>query len=214
VVSDGIFSMDGDTAPLTEMAALCQEQHAWLAVDDAHGIGVCGPGGRGSVAAAGLGTSQVPILTGTLGKAFGCFGAFIGGSEALINHLVNEARSYIYTTAMPPALAASARAALRRVIEDNWRREHLQALIRHFREGAAQRGLSLMASDSPIQPMLMGDSQATLELAARLQQQGFLVIAIRPPTVPKDTARLRITLTALHQTAQLDALLDAIALDV
>ena len=214
VVSDGIFSMDGDTAPLTDMAALCQEHQVWLAVDDAHGIGVCGPGGRGSVAAAGLGTSQVPILTGTLGKAFGCFGAFIAGSEALINHLVNEARSYIYTTAMPPALAASARAALRRVIEDDWRREHLQALIRHFREGAAQRGLSLMTSDSPIQPMLIGDSQATLELAARLQQQGFLVIAIRPPTVQKGTARLRITLTAVHQTSQLDALLDAIALAV
>ena len=108
------------------MAALCREHQAWLAVDDAHGIGVCGPGGRGSVAAAGLDSEQVPILTGTLGKAFGCFGAFIAGSEKLIDHLVNEARSYIYTTAMPPALAASARAALRRVIEDDWRREHLQ----------------------------------------------------------------------------------------
>jgi len=211
VISDGIFSMDGDTAPLTDMASLCLEHQAWLAVDDAHGIGICGPGGRGSVTAAGLDSAQVPILTGTLGKAFGCFGAFIAGSEKLINHLVNEARSYIYTTAMPPALAASARAALRRVIEDDWRREHLQSLIRHFRQGAASRGLVLMDSDSPIQPMIIGESQATLKLAAHLRQQGFLVIAIRPPTVRRGSSRLRITLTAAHQPAQLDALLDAIA---
>jgi len=211
VVSDGIFSMDGDTAPLADMASLCREHHAWLAVDDAHGIGVCGPGGRGSVAAAGLDSRQVPILTGTLGKAFGCFGAFIAGSEKLIDHLVNEARSYIYTTAMPPALAASARAALRLVIADDWRREHLHSLIRHFRQGAKKRGLILMDSDSPIQPMLIGESQATLKLADRLQQQGFLVVAMRPPTVREGTSRLRITLTSSHQAAQLDALLDAIA---
>ena len=210
VVSDGIFSMDGNTAPLVQMAALCRQHQAWLVVDDAHGIGVCGPDGRGSVAAAGLGGLDVPVLTGTLGKAFGCFGAFIAGSEKLINHLVNEARSYIYTTAMPPALAASARAALQRVIEDDWRREKLQQLIRHFREGAARRGLVLMESDSPIQPMIIGDSQAALDLAADLQHQGFLVVAMRPPTVKKGTARLRITLTAAHETEQLDALLDAI----
>ena len=210
VVSDGVFSMDGDTASLKEMAMLCLDHNAWLAVDDAHGIGVCGPGGRGSVAAAGLNDLEVPILTGTLGKAFGCFGAFIAGSEKLINHLVNEARSYIYTTAMPPALAASARAALRRVREDDWRREHLNELIGHFRQGALRRGLVLMDSDSPIQPMIIGDSQAALKLAASLQQQGFLVVAMRPPTVRKGTSRLRITLTAAHQAAQLDALLDAI----
>jgi len=211
VVSDGIFSMDGDNAPLKEMVSLCLEHQAWLAVDDAHGIGVCGPGGRGSVAAAGLNGQQVPVLTGTLGKAFGCFGAFIAGSGKLIDHLVNEARSYIYTTAMPPALAASARAALRRVIEDGWRREHLQVLISHFKRGAARRGLDLLVSDSPIQPMIIGDSRAALDLAARLQQQGFLVVAMRPPTVREGTSRLRITLTAAHQVAQLDALLDAIA---
>jgi len=211
VVSDGIFSMDGDTAPLQQMAELCMQHQAWMAVDDAHGIGVCGPDGRGSVAAAGLGELHVPVLTGTLGKAFGCFGAFVAGSENLIDHLVNEARSYIYTTAMPPALAASARAALARVIKDEWRREHLQVLIGHFKRGAAERGLELMASDSPIQPMIIGDSQKTLELAARLRQRGFLVVAIRPPTVRKGTSRLRITLTAAHQPDQLDALLDAIA---
>ncbi len=210
VVSDGVFSMDGDTAPLKEMAAVCREHRAWLAIDDAHGIGVCGPAGRGSVASAGLSGQQVPILSGTLGKAFGCFGAFVAGSARLIDHLVNEARSYIYTTAMPPALAAAARAALRRVAEDEWRREHLRALIKHFREGAARRGLVLMPSDSPIQPMVIGDSQATLKLAERLQQLGFLVVAMRPPTVREGTSRLRITLTAMHQAPQLDALLNAI----
>jgi 8-amino-7-oxononanoate synthase len=211
VVSDGVFSMDGDTAPLNHMADLCRDQRAWLVIDDAHGIGVCGPGGRGSVAAAGLDGRQVPVLTGTLGKAFGCFGAFIAGSEQLIDHLVNEARSYIYTTALPPALAAATRAALRRVLADDWRRQHLQFLIGHFKQGAALRGLDLMPSDSPIQPMLIGDSQVALNVAASLQQQGFLVIAMRPPTVRPGTSRLRITLNAAHQAAQLDALLDAVA---
>jgi 8-amino-7-oxononanoate synthase len=211
VVSDGVFSMDGDTAPLAGLAALCRQHGAWLAVDDAHGIGVCGPAGRGSVAAAGLSESQVPVLTGTLGKAFGCFGAFVAGSEALIDQLVNEARSYIYTTAMPPALAAAARAALRRVAEDDWRREHLHALIGHFRDGAVQRGLKLMDSVSPIQPLVVGESRETLELAARLRQKGFLVVAIRPPTVREGSSRLRITLSAAHRFAQLDKLLDAIA---
>jgi len=210
VVSDGIFSMDGDSAPLQRMASLCREHGAWLAIDDAHGIGVCGPGGRGSVAEAGLNDLVVPVLTGTLGKAFGCFGAFIAGSEKLIDHLVNEARSYIYTTAMPPALAAAARAALHRVIEDEWRREQLQLLIRHFKKGAESRGLVLMDSDSPIQPMVIGESQAAMNLAAYLQEKGFLVVAMRPPTVRKGTSRLRITLTAEHKESQLDALLDAI----
>lgn len=211
VVSDGIFSMDGDVAPLQGLASACEEHGAWLAVDDAHGIGVCGPGGRGSVAAAGLSQQQVPVLTGTLGKAFGCFGAFVAGSEALIDHLVNEARSYIYTTAMPPAMAAASRAALRRVIEDEWRREHLDTLIQHFRHGAKSRGLELLPSSSPIQPLIIGSSQAALKLAGRLQDRGYLVVAIRPPTVRQGTARLRITLSSAHQTAQLDALLDAIA---
>lgn len=210
VVTDGVFSMDGDIAPLGKIAGLCSQQQAWLAVDDAHGIGVCGPGGRGSVAAAGLSGQQVPVLTGTLGKAFGCFGAFVAGSNALIEHLVNEARSYIYTTAMPPAIAASARAALQRVIEDDWRREKLQGLIKHFREGAANRGLVLMDSNSPIQPLITGSSRAALEWSAGLREKGFLVTAIRPPTVRQGTARLRITLTCEHQPNQLDALLDAI----
>jgi 8-amino-7-oxononanoate synthase len=211
VVSDGVFSMDGDVAPLQELAAACEKHGAWLAIDDAHGIGVCGPGGRGTVAAAGLSQQQVPVLTGTLGKAFGSFGAFIAGSEALIDHLVNEARSYIYTTAMPPAIAAAARVALCHVVEDEWRREHLQSLIQHFRSGAQTRGLELLPSNSPIQPLVIGSSEAALNVAERLQNRGFLVVAIRPPTVRKGTARLRITLSSAHQLTQLDALLDAIA---
>lgn len=211
VVSDGVFSMDGDVAPLQELATACEKHGAWLAIDDAHGIGVCGPGGRGTVAAAGLSQQQVPVLTGTLGKAFGSFGAFIAGSEALIDHLVNEARSYIYTTAMPPAIAAAARVALCHVVEDEWRREHLQSLIQHFRSGAQTRGLELLPSNSPIQPLVIGSSEAALNVAERLQNRGFLVVAIRPPTVRKGTARLRITLSSAHQFTQLDALLDAIA---
>jgi 8-amino-7-oxononanoate synthase len=211
VVSDGVFSMDGDTAPLEKMAALCTEHGAWLVVDDAHGIGVQGPGGRGSVAEAGLSDTQVPVLTGTLGKVFGCFGAFVAGSSALIDHLVNEARSYIYTTAMPPAVAAAARAALRLVIEEEWRRDHLQEIIRHFRKRADESGLDLLPSDTPIQPMVIGESEATLSLAGRLRDNGFLVVAIRPPTVPRGAARLRITLTSSHETEHVDALVDAIA---
>jgi 8-amino-7-oxononanoate synthase len=132
----------------------------------------------------------------------------------LIEHLVNEARSYIYTTAMPPAVAAAARSALRRVIEDDWRREQLQMLTGYFKQGAAERGLALVDSDSPIQPLIIGHSQKALELAASLRQRGFLVVAIRPPTVPRGTARLRITLTAEHRPDQLDALLDAIEIDI
>ncbi len=210
VVTDGVFSMDGDTAPLREIASLCAESQSWLAVDDAHGVGVCGPGGRGSVAAAGLDGQQVPILTGTLGKAFGCFGAFVAGSEALVGHLVNEARSYIYTTAMPPALAAASRVALKKIIDEDWRRERLNALIEQFRHGASRRGLELLPSDTPIQPLLVGDSQKALKMAENLCKSGFLVVAIRPPTVPRGTARLRITLSAAHDSEQLDALLEAI----
>ncbi len=210
VVTDGVFSMDGDSAALKEMASLCTQFSVWLVVDDAHGIGVVGPGGRGSVAAAGLDGQQVPILTGTLGKGFGCFGAFVAGSAALIDHLVNEARSYIYTTAMPPALAAAARAGLRRIIEDDWRREHLRMLIEYFKQGAAKRGFELLASDTPIQPLIIGASAVALQLAERLRQKGFLVVAIRPPTVRTRSARLRITLNAEHTPAHLDALLEAI----
>jgi 8-amino-7-oxononanoate synthase len=210
VMTDGVFSMDGDLAPLARIQDVTASRGAWLAVDDAHGIGVVGPGGRGSVAAAGLDQRQVPILVGTLGKAFGCAGAFIGGSRALIDHLVSEARSYAYTTALPPLMAAAALAALERVRKEHWRRDKLAELVEQFRSGAVARGLAVAESDTPIQPLIVGDAGHALRLAAALRERGFLVVAIRPPTVPSGTARLRITLSAAHQPAQVTALLEAL----
>lgn len=203
--------MDGDLAPLARIQAEAAAREAWLVVDDAHGIGVTGPGGRGSVAAAGLDQQQVPVLVGTLGKAFGCSGAFVAGSAGLIEHLVNEARTYMFTTALPPVLAEAARAALVRARKDHWRREKLDELIRMFRAGARSRGLALLESGTPIQPVMVGEPEAALRVSAALRERGFLAVAIRPPTVPPGTARLRITLSASHEPAQLTALLDALA---
>jgi 8-amino-7-oxononanoate synthase len=210
LVTDGVFSMDGDIPPLAGLAEAAREAGAWMVVDDAHGIGVTGPHGRGSVAAAGLSAEQVPVLVGTLGKAIGCAGAFVAGSRALVEHLVNEGRSYIYTTAMPPAVAAAGLAGLARVREDEWRRRKLAELIDRFRAGAKARALDLMPSDTPIQPLLTGDSERALKLAGALRQRGYLVVAIRPPTVPRGTARLRITLSAAHEPEQIEHLLEAI----
>jgi len=210
VATDGVFSMDGDIAPLTELVKIAGKYAAWLMVDDAHGLGVVGPGGRGTVAQAGLGVEQVPVLMGTLGKAFGCFGAFVAGSEDLIETLIQQARTYIYTTAPPPAVAAATRAALKLVREEEWRREKLQALVQHFRAGAAQSGLNLADSDTPIQPLMVGDAEAALQFSEALREQGVLVTAIRPPTVPQDSARLRVTFSATHTEAHVDRLLDAL----
>lgn len=211
IVTDGVFSMDGDAAPLRSLAQLARQRDAWLMVDDAHGFGVCGPGGRGSVEAAGLSADQAPILMATFGKALGTFGAVVAGSETLIETLIQQARTYIYTTAAPPAVAEASRAALQLVRDEPWRREHLQALIGRFRRGAEQLGLPLMASDSAIQPLLVGDCKAALQLAADLEQDGILVVAIRPPTVPAQSARLRITLSAAHQESHVDRLLESLA---
>jgi 8-amino-7-oxononanoate synthase len=210
VATDGVFSMDGDLAPLPALAAVAADREAWLMVDDAHGLGVLGPAGRGSVAAAGLGVEQVPVLMGTLGKALGTFGAFVAGSDALIETLIQDARTYIYTTAPPPALACATSAALQRVRADDWRRERLQQLVQRFRSGAAQLGLALMDSITPIQPLLAGEAHTALRLSAALRRQGILVTAIRPPTVPAGSARLRITFSAAHTEAQVDRLLEAL----
>jgi len=210
VATDGVFSMDGDLAPLPGLAELAAAHEAWLLVDDAHGLGVIGPGGRGTAAHYGLAPAQVPILMGTLGKAFGTFGAFVAGSEALVETLIQEARTYIYTTAPPPAAAAATRAALRLVREQDWRREQLQALVRRFREGAAQLGLELADSSTPIQPLFVGEAAAALHLSETLRARGILIGAIRPPTVPPGSARLRITFSAAHSAAQVDRLLDAL----
>jgi len=210
VATDGVFSMDGDLAPLPGLAELAAAHGAWLLVDDAHGLGVIGPGGRGTAAHYGLAPAQVPILMGTLGKAFGTFGAFVAGSETLVETLIQEARTYIYTTAPPPAAAAATRAALRLVREQDWRREQLQALVRRFREGAAQLGLELADSPTPIQPLIVGEATAALHLGETLRARGILIGAIRPPTVPPGSARLRITFSAAHSAAQVDLLLDAL----
>ena len=211
LATDAVFSMDGDLAPLPVLAALCREQGAVLHVDDAHGLGVLGPGGAGSVCAAGLTQHEVPVLMATLGKALGVAGAFVAGSAALIEGLVQFARSHVFTTAMPPALAAATRAAVRIARFEDWRRDQLARLITHFRHGAQARGIALLPSPTPIQPVVVGDSARALAVARRLEADGFYVPAIRPPTVPAGRARLRVTLSAQHAEAQLEALLDALA---
>lgn len=211
LATDGVFSMDGDIAPLAALAGLCTARGALFYVDDAHGLGVLGRHGAGSVAAAGLGSSHVPVLMGTLGKALGCAGAFVAGDADLMDAIVQFARPYIYTTAMPAALAAATRAALRLVREDTeGRRERLAANIARFRAGAAQLGLPLMPSETAIQPLLLGDAGSTLAAGRMLERAGFLVVPIRPPTVPAGAGRLRITLSAAHSEARIDALLDAL----
>lgn len=210
LASDGVFSMDGDIAPLSELAALCKREHATLMVDDAHGLGVVGANGRGSVAAAGLSVAEVPFLVVTLGKAIGTFGAAVLGSEQGIEALLQFARTYIYTTAMPPALASAGLAAIRIARAEDDLRAVLHGHIDYFRQGAQQRGLALSASATPIQPLPVGDSTLAAGLAQSLEAQGFHVPAIRPPTVPEGSARLRITLSAAHTRDDIDALLDAI----
>lgn len=210
VVVDGVFSMDGDLAPLPELADLARTHDAWLMVDDAHGFGCLGANGAGTIEHFGLSQTDVPVMMGTLGKAMGCFGAFVAGSEALIETLIQRARPYIYTTAMPAAVAASTLASLQLLTEESWRREHLVSLVERFRRGAEDAGLPLMDSSTAIQPVVIGDSQVTLQVAAALESKGFLVGAIRPPTVPQGSARLRITLSAAHSEQQVDDLLLAL----
>lgn len=210
IVTDGVFSMDGDVAPLRALSDLAKNNDALLMIDDAHGFGILGKTGGGLVEELNLTQNDVPILMGTLGKAFGTFGAFIAGSELLIESLIQAARTYIYTTALPPAIAEATRASLKIVIEETWRREKLQALISHFKKGAAEFNLPLMPSNSPIQPLLIGDSFRATQISQQLLEAGFLVSAIRPPTVPKNKARLRITFSALHEFDEVSRLLETL----
>ncbi len=210
VVTDGVFSMDGDLAPLPELTHACRNKDAWLMVDDAHGLGTVGEGGRGCLEHFKLGSDTVPILVGTLGKAFGTFGAFVAGSETLIESLIQLARSYVYTTALPPAVAEATRTSLRLIQTEAWRREKLHELIKRFRQGASELALPLMKSFTPIQPLLLGETERALLVSERLREQGFLISAIRPPTVPEGTARLRITFSAEHDNAHVDQLLTAL----
>lgn len=211
LASDGVFSMDGDVAPLAQLATLCADTGALMLVDDAHGLGVFGADGAGSLAEAGLGQTQVPLLMGTLGKALGCFGAFVAGPAMLIEALVQGARSFIYTTAMPPALASATLTALGIARNDHERRARLHARIAQFRDGARTLNFPVLASRSAIQPVLLGSTEAALMASSRLAQRGFHVPAVRPPTVPAGQARLRVTLSAAHCEADVAALLDALA---
>lgn len=209
VATDGVFSMDGDVAPLPALAALAARHDAWLLVDDAHGFGVLGTG-AGSVQAAGLSSREVPLLVGTLGKACGTAGAFVAGDRDVIDLLLQRARSYIYTTAMPPAIAAATRASLRIIGTESWRRERLAQLVARFRAGAAERELPVAASATAIQPIAVPGAARVLDASQRLRERGFWVSAIRHPTVPAGTERLRVTLSAGHRDADIDALLDAL----
>jgi 8-amino-7-oxononanoate synthase len=202
--------MDGDFAPLDDLSRIAKQENAWLMVDDAHGLGVIGEQGGGLLEYYGLSQADVPILMGTLGKGFGTFGAFVAGSETLIETLIQKARTYIYTTALPTAVAAATRASLQLVIQEAWRRSKLNALTERFKCGAGQLGLTLMPSSSAIQPIGVGDSHTAVALSNALFDAGFLVSAIRPPTVPQGSARLRITFSALHDERHVDQLLDAL----
>jgi 8-amino-7-oxononanoate synthase len=209
VAVDAVYSMDGDIAPLTELAELCQRHDAWLMADDAHGFGLYGDRGEGI--AAQLPIAQLPILMATLGKAIGVQGAFVAGSDALIELLIQRARSYIYTTAMSPAAAFTAAAALQLLSDESWRRDHLRRLIALLRGAAAAHQLPIMPSDSAIQPLLVGSTERALQLSADLYERGIWVAAIRPPTVPSGTARLRITLSAAHSESQVILLVETLA---
>ncbi|MDR0184517.1 8-amino-7-oxononanoate synthase [Lysobacter arvi] len=211
LATDGVFSMDGDIAPLRELALVARVQKALLYVDDAHGVGVVGPDGRGSVAASKLGVADVPLQLATLGKALGGYGAVVAGDADLIQHLSETARSYIYTTALPPAQAAASLAAVKLARAEHWRRTKLDELVGRFRERAQRAGLELMDSQTAIQPVICGDDDTALAMAAGLEQAGYWVAAIRPPTVPEGRARLRVTLSALHGVADVDGLVDAMA---
>jgi len=206
LATDGVFSMDGDLAPLPELSHCARTRGLWLVVDDAHGLGVLGATGAGVLEHFGLDSDAVPVLVGTLGKAFGCFGAFVAGSAALIEFLIQKARTYIYTTALPQPVAAATRAALALMRQESGRREHLVSLIARFRAAAHAAGVPLSASTTPIQPVLLGSPAAALAAQRQLAAAGYWVVAIRPPTVPAGSARLRITLSAGHTEAQVDAL--------
>ena len=211
IVVDSVFSMDGDLAPLDNLAALAKKYNAGLMADDAHGFGVLGNAGAGCADHFNLDQQQLPVLMGTLGKGLGSFGAFVAGSEDLAETLIQFSRSYIYTTALPPAVAAASLASLKIVREDADRRQHLYSLITHFRQGAEQLGLELMPSITAIQPLMIGSNEKAIAISDALLEKGFLISAIRPPTVPANSARLRITLSAAHSEDQVDSLLKALA---
>lgn len=211
VVTDAVFSMDGDIAPLPAMVTACEASGALLMVDDAHGFGVLGKTGAGTLEHFGLHQASVPLLMATFGKALGTFGAFVAGDATLIEYILQGGRSLIYTTAPPPALACATAVAIDLLQAEAWRREVLQERIDQFRRGAEERGLPIQSSGTAIQPLIVGDSDRAITISQQLQEQGILVAAIRPPTVPRGTSRLRIVLSAAHTANQVTHLLDRLA---
>lgn len=209
IITDAVFSMDGDIAPLHELLRLCEQHDAWLYVDDAHGFGVLGEQGRGSLAHFGIASPRI-IYMATLGKAAGVSGAFVAVEPVVIDALVNHARSYVYTTATPPALSVALLQSLQLIAGGDILRSHLQQLIAQLRNGLSGLPWQLMPSDTAIQPLLIGDNQQALTLSDALRERGIWVAAIRPPTVPQGTARLRITLSAAHSEADVDRLVGAL----
>ena len=205
VATDAVFSMDGDIAPLPELMELCEKYDAWLLIDDAHGFGVLGEG-RGILSRFHVSSPRI-VYVGTLGKAAGVSGAFVAGEPAMVEMLVQRARTYIYTTAQPPLLAEAIMKSLDLMKDEPWRRTHLFELVERLRRELAD---SLMPSTTPIQPFLVGENRACQELSSRLEEKGLLIPAIRPPTVPKNSSRLRISLSAAHSFEDLDILTDAL----
>lgn len=210
IVSDGVFSMDGDLARVPEILTLAKQHDAAVMIDDAHGLGVIGNTGRGIVEYYQSQLPYLPIVVGTFGKAFGTAGAFVAADAVVIETLIQQARSYVYTTAQPAAVAAATLVSLQLIEQESWRREKLKALIQQFRAGAQQLGLQLMASETPIQPVIVGSVHRAAAIGQQLQQHGILVGVIRPPTVPQGSARLRITFSAEHTESQVDQLLLAL----
>jgi len=210
VVSDGTFSMDGTVCDLDALTAAAHKHGAWLMIDEAHSLGVLGAQGRGLIDPARYSVADVQIQIGTLGKAFGTQGGFATGSDELIETLIQRARPYIYSTALPSAIAAATLVSLRIAQAEEWRRQRLAELIARFRAGAARIGLQLTDSATPIQPILLGTEQSALDMSAALEDAGILISAIRPPTVPKGTSRLRVTFTATHTDQDMDTLLAAL----
>jgi len=211
ILSDGVFSMDGDIAPVKQLAEIAKQQRAWLMIDDAHGFGTLGATGAGLLEQESITQQDAPILMATLGKAIGTAGAFIAGSHELIEYLIQTVRTYTYTTAMPPAIAAATRASLKVVQHESERREKLNQHIQQFKKGTSELGIELMPSDTAIQPIVIGSTEKAMGISTQLQKDGILVTAIRPPTVPEGTARLRVTFSAEHTEEDIVILLDALS---
>ena len=211
VATDAVFSMDGDVAPLAGLTAACARYDAALMVDDAHGFGVFGTRGAGTLEERGLSQRDVPVLVATFGKACGTFGAFIAGDEDLIQCLIQEARSYAYTTAPPAAIACATLESLRVMENEPWRRNKLHDNVETFRRLAEEAGLACTGSCTPIQPLIVGDAATAVALSDALLDDGLQVTAIRPPTVPQGASRLRVTLSAAHEAGDVERLVRALA---